>query len=89
MLKNDSEDVKDAVDQLYGLKAGLMAQLAFVKGKLMAHKKLKGPATMRKVENSCAQVVQRITGLKKNRKINISKRPLAVITTSMEKKNLN
>ena len=78
LLKRDSQDANDAVDKLYGLIACLTAQLASVKGKLMVYKKLQGPATVEKAENSYTHVSHIITGLKNNRKIKISKRPLEV-----------
>ena len=44
----------------------------------MVYEKLQGPPTVEKAENSYAQVVQRITGIKESRKIKISKKPPAV-----------
>ena len=51
----------------------------------MVYEKLQGPASVEKSENTYAQAAQRIAGLKESRKMNISKRPLAVTIRPREK----
>ena len=89
MLKRNSEDAHDVVDNLCGLNAGLTAQLAFMKGKLVVYRKLQGPPAVEKAENSYNKVAQKITEINESRKINISKRPLAVIIRPKVKEKFN
>ena len=88
MLKKDSKNANDTVNKLYELSymtAGLTEQFAFVKGEFTVYEKLQGPVSVEKTENSYENVAHRITGLKENRKMNISKRPLAVTIRPREK----
>ena len=49
------------------------------------YEKLQGPVSVEKTENSYKNVAHRITGFKENRKMNISKRLLAVTIRPREK----
>ena len=67
-MKKDSKEAAEAADNLYGTIAGLTAQLAFVKRKLLAYEIMKSIDTERKAAGSYAQVAQRIT-IKKSLKV--------------------
>ena len=78
LLKKDSEDAFEAVDNLFSIIAGLTTQLVFAKGKLTAYEKVKGAPTENKPATTYASIAQRIVGTKETKRMNIGQKPLLV-----------
>ena len=66
------------MDNLFSIIAGLITQLAFVNGKLMAYGKVKGAPQQEKPANTYTTIAQRIVGTKETKSMNIGQKPLLV-----------